>query len=72
MREITGGLLYLHKSNIAHRDIKPENILMMYGIPKISDFGLAKVMKSSGSSTAAGTLFYAAPEVIHSLEKSRL
>ncbi|MEI6839828.1 MAG: protein kinase [Methanomicrobiales archaeon] len=45
---ITGlaeGLQYAHEKGIIHRDIKPENILMSdEGVPKITDWGLAKAL----------------------------
>ncbi len=45
---ITGlaeGLQYAHEKGIIHRDIKPENILMSeMGVPKITDWGLAKAL----------------------------
>ncbi|KAJ3670292.1 hypothetical protein LUZ60_010616 [Juncus effusus] len=68
---ISYGLLYLHEENgstIIHRDIKPSNILLDKNmIPKISDFGLAKLFDEDGSfikvSTVAGTRGYIAPEM---------
>ena len=43
--EISHGLKYLAKKNIAHRDIKPDNIVIEKGTnrPVIVDFGLATV-----------------------------
>jgi serine/threonine protein kinase len=64
MKQIVEGILYIHKKGIVHRDIKPENILMMKGVPKITDLGLAQVMRSSGVSGKSGTPFYEAPEVL--------
>ena len=58
------GVVYIHKKGIVHRDIKPENILMMNGVPKITDLGLAQIMRTSGVSGKSGTLFYLAPEVL--------
>lgn len=61
MTQIVEGLIYIHSQKIIHRDIKPENILMMKGEPKITDLGLAQIMKSSGLSGKSGTPFYEAP-----------
>lgn len=66
------GLEYMHNHNIVHRDIKPENILLCQTaeglVPKISDFGLAKNLRSSKMLTKpleiAGTIPYMAPEQI--------
>ena len=64
MKQIVEGLAYIHKKGIVHRDIKPENILMMNDVPKITDLGLAQVMRTSGVSGKSGTPFYEAPEVL--------
>lgn len=52
-----------------HRDIKLENIMMSdssdKSVPKLVDFGLAKIMgPSEKSSEPFGTLGYVAPEVL--------
>ena len=47
--EVCLGLRYLHSRNppIAHRDLTPNNILLSYRLEaKISDLGVAKVVKS--------------------------
>ncbi|MBA0727136.1 hypothetical protein Golax_000153, partial [Gossypium laxum] len=68
---IARGLEYLHRgcsTRILHFDIKPHNILLDDEfVPKISDFGLAKLClekESAISMTGArGTAGYIAPEV---------
>ncbi|CAI8605494.1 unnamed protein product [Vicia faba] len=68
---IAKGIEYLHQGcdqRILHFDIKPQNVLLDHNfIPKISDFGLAKLCSRDQSivsmTTARGTLGYIAPEV---------
>ncbi|KAL0379926.1 UNVERIFIED_CONTAM: G-type lectin S-receptor-like serine/threonine-protein kinase LECRK3 [Sesamum angustifolium] len=67
---IARGLTYLHEecsTQIIHCDVKPQNILLdEYLVPKISDFGLAKLLLSEQSRAARthirGTVGYFAPE----------
>lgn len=58
---------YAHQHGIVHRDLKPANVLLSEnGVPKITDFGLAKeVGEDSGMSRdgqAMGTPSYMPPE----------
>ncbi|CAN1157907.1 Probable LRR receptor-like serine/threonine-protein kinase At1g56130 [Linum perenne] len=66
---IARGLAYLHEESrlrIVHRDVKASNILLDSElVPKISDFGLAKLYddkKTHISTRVAGTIGYLAPE----------
>jgi serine/threonine protein kinase len=44
--ELARALEYAHSKGVIHRDIKPENIILSpAGIPKISDFGIARFRK---------------------------
>ncbi|KAF8026821.1 hypothetical protein BT93_F3338 [Corymbia citriodora subsp. variegata] len=69
---IARGLEYLHRgcnTRILHFDIKPQNILLDRDfIPKISDFGLAKLCHGQESAVSIpgmrGTVGFIAPEVV--------
>ncbi|CAL4887119.1 unnamed protein product [Urochloa decumbens] len=73
---VATGLEYLHVSRrpqIIHRDLKPANILLDDGMePRITDFGLARLMPDAQThitaSALAGTLGYIAPEYHQTLK----
>lgn len=60
---ILSGLEHLHSRRIIHRDLKPANILLQGSIPRLADFGISRLLKSTGhTSIVAGTPAYMAPE----------
>jgi serine/threonine protein kinase len=59
------GLAYMHKHGFFHRDMKPENLLLVKGVIKIADFGLARETRSLPPYTEyVSTRWYRAPEVL--------
>ena len=71
--QVCSAVQYAHSHLIVHRDIKPSNILVTTdGIPKLLDFGIAKILdaSSAGTGTPTVTMFqvltpsYASPEQI--------
>ncbi|KAL6178944.1 hypothetical protein ACLB2K_050461 [Fragaria x ananassa] len=63
-REILHGLKYLHENGIVHCDLKCKNVLLSSsGNVKLADFGCARRLKDS-TTTTGGTPLWMAPEVL--------
>lgn len=64
--EICDALGYLHRKQVTHRDLKPSNILICHhgDHVRLIDFGVSDTDSSCTLKGPAGTVRYAAPEVI--------
>ena len=72
VHDVSLGLCYLHNHDppIVHRDLSPNNVLLTaYHVAKISDLGVAKVIKADSEKTmtkAPGTVDFMPPESLAS------
>lgn len=72
-RQVCDAVHYAHRSLVVHRDLKPGNILVTAdGVPKLLDFGIAKLLQGDDGAThprtrtgwSPMTPSYASPEQI--------
>jgi non-specific serine/threonine protein kinase/serine/threonine-protein kinase len=69
--QVLAAVDFAHRRLIVHRDLKPQNILVADGVPKLLDFGIAKLLSPDDTDAAQAdtrqrvlTPEYASPEQI--------
>jgi serine/threonine-protein kinase len=67
VRQLALAVQHAHDNRVLHRDLKPGNVLLTAdGAPKVSDFGLAKLLDADDGLTYTGAVLgtpaYMAPE----------
>jgi serine/threonine protein kinase len=62
-QQVCAAASYAHRYLVIHRDIKPSNIVVTEeGVPKLLDFGIAKILQSEEQTATATAVRFMTPE----------
>ncbi|HEY4176567.1 MAG TPA: protein kinase [Kofleriaceae bacterium] len=75
LAQLAEGIAFLHARGVIHRDVKPSNVIVVDGIVKLLDFGLALERQRLTDDVAretriVGTAAYLAPEYVEKMTVS--
>ncbi len=75
LAQLAEGLAFLHARGVIHRDVKPSNAIVVDGVVKLLDFGLALERRRqeedlSRETRIVGTAAYLSPEYLERLQVS--
>jgi tRNA A-37 threonylcarbamoyl transferase component Bud32 len=73
MLPVCGAVQHAHREGVLHRDIKPDNILLDNGVPKLADFGIARLRGAGGqtSTHVSASWFHTPPETFNQARDER-